>query len=281
MAGIGIAFLLERLDNTLKTSDDVEDKLQLPVLGLVPALKTKGKGGSSPQRIFLDESQSQFAETIRTLRTSVMLSGLDSPHKLVLVTSSIIGEGKTTVAMNLAFALGHLEKVLLIDADMRRPSMGEHCGFGRDAPGLSNLIAGTATPSECIHKLPDSHVHVLPAGIVPPNPLELLSSHRLAAALEKLGQAYDRIVVDSAPTQAVSDPLVLSRYSNAVIYVVQADSTPYQVAQVGLKRLRQVDAPVIGVVLNRVEVQKSGKYGKYGYYGDYYAHYGYRYRKAS
>jgi succinoglycan biosynthesis transport protein ExoP len=280
LAGIGIAFFLERLDNTLKTGEDVEEKLHEPVLGILPALRQQGAKRTPPERAFIDQNQSHFAEAIRTVRTSVLLSGLDNPHKCVLVTSSLVGEGKTTVAMNLAFALAHLQKVLLIDADMRRPSLGEMCGFNRDAPGLSNLIAGTASAAECIRKVADSDVHVLPAGIIPPNPLELLSSQKVALLLEKLGNIYERIVIDSAPAQIVSDPLVLAQHANAVIYVAKADVTPYQVVSAGIKRLLEVDAPVIGVVLNRVDLEKVAKYGKYGYYKQYYANYGY-YRKAS
>jgi succinoglycan biosynthesis transport protein ExoP len=280
-AGVALAFLLEQLDNTLKDSEDVEAKLRQPLLGLLPAIRAKGKDVSKPQRLFLDQHQSHFAEAIRTIRTSVLLSGLDNPHKLVLVTSALVGEGKTTVAMNLAFALGHLEKVLLIDADMRRPSVGPLCGLERDRPGLSNLIAGTAQPSECIHRLGDSNVHVLPSGMLPPNPLELLSSQKFAMVLEKLATVYDRLVVDSAPAQVVSDPMVLSAHANAVICVVKADSTPYPAVHASIKRLRQAGAPLIGVVLNQVDLHKSARYSKYGHYaGDYYAHYGY-YREAS
>lgn len=280
-AGIGLAFLLEHLDNTLKSGEELEDRLGLPMLGSLPLLRLKKGDQLRPERVFADDSKSTFAEAIRTIRTGVVLSGLDNPHKIVVVTSTIPGEGKTTVSMNLALALGQLEKVLLIDADMRRASIAQQLGFAKDTPGLSNLVAGTAKASECIHPVEGTSVHVLPAGIIPPNPLELLSSHRFSELLDKLSEAYDRIVIDTAPTQAVSDALVLSTQASAVVYVVKADSTPYPLAQTGVKRLRQVNAPLVGAVLNQVDIKKAGRYGKYGRYGyDRYYHYDYYGSKA-
>jgi capsular exopolysaccharide synthesis family protein len=281
LAGIGLAFLLEQLDNTLKSGDELEGRLGLPMLGSLPLLRLKKGEQLKPERMFADDSKSTFAEAIRTIRTGVVLSGLDNPHKIVVVTSTIPGEGKTTVSMNLAQALGQLEKVLLIDADMRRASIAQQLGFAKDTPGLSNLVAGTAKAAECIHPVEGTSVHVLPAGIIPPNPLELLSSHRFSELLDKLSEAYDRIVIDTAPTQAVSDALVLSTQASAVVYVVKADSTPYPLAQTGLKRLRQVNAPLVGAVLNQVDIKKAGRYGKYGRYGyDRYYHYDYYGSKA-
>ncbi|RCX32276.1 exopolysaccharide transport family protein [Thioalbus denitrificans] len=280
-AGIGLAFLLEHLDNTLKSGEELEDRLGLPMLGSLPLLRLKKGEQLKPERVFADDSKSTFAEAIRTIRTGVVLSGLDNPHKIVVVTSTIPGEGKTTVSMNLALALGQLEKVLLIDADMRRASIAQQLGFAKDTPGLSNLVAGTAKASECIHPVEGTSVHVLPAGIIPPNPLELLSSHRFRELLDKLSEAYDRIVIDTAPTQAVSDALVLSTQASAVVYVVKADSTPYPLAQTGVKRLRHVNAPLVGAVLNQVDIKKAGRYGKYGRYGyDRYYHYDYYGSKA-
>lgn len=281
LAGIGLAFMIERLDNTLKSGNELEDRLGLPMLGSLPLLRLKKGDQLRPERVFADDSKSTFAEAIRTIRTGVVLSGLDNPHKIVVVTSTIPGEGKTTVSMNLALALGQLEKVLLIDADMRRASIAQQLGFAKDTPGLSNLVAGTAKASECIHPVEGTSVHVLPAGIIPPNPLELLSSHRFSELLDKLSEAYDRIVIDTAPTQAVSDALVLSTQASAVVYVVKADSTPYPLAQTGVKRLRHVNAPLVGAVLNQVDIKKAGRYGKYGRYGyDRYYHYDYYGSKA-
>ena len=269
---VGAAFLYERLDNTIKSSAEAALRLGIPALGALPKLQTDGKKDRTPLRAFIDNDQSVFAEVVRTIRTGVLLSGLDEPHKVIVVTSSIPGEGKSTVAMNLAYAMSHMANVLLIDADMRRPSIADVCDLGANAKGLSQFTAGTAKISETVHKLPDSRLSVMPAGVLPPNPLELLSSARFQDVLQTLAKAFDHIVIDSAPTMAVSDSQVLSRYASGVVYVVQADSTPCPLAKTGIDRLKQVDATLIGVVLNKVTVNKKGKYS---YEGDYYTNYSY------
>jgi len=170
--------------------------------------------------------------------------------------------------------LGQVKKVLLIDADLRRPKIGKLVGRDSRSPGLSDLVAGQAQPTQCIFLHEASGIHILAAGTVPPNPLELLSSKRFDEALAKMKEAFDIIVIDSAPLQLVSDSLVLSQHASSVIYVVKADSTPYQVAQNGLKRLRRVAAPVLGVVLNQLDLERAERY--YGEYSGYRSYKGYK-----
>ena len=279
--GIALALMLDHLDNTLKGADDVERRLGLPVLGLVPRLPESSDSSEAPIRYFASHPQSSFAESVRTIRTGVLLSVVDEAHKRLLITSSVPGEGKTTLSMNLAVSLGQKKKVLLIDADMRRPTL--HLGLPdqRQSPGLSEYITGEAKVSDCLRQLPDSQVFVMPAGVAPPNPLEILSSRKFADALDNLGKAFDHILIDCAPACAVSDALVLSRLVHGVIYVVRSDSTQWQVARTGVKRLTRVDAPIIGAVVNQVVPHKGGYgYGKYYYHGDgYYSDYGYAKRK--
>ncbi len=280
-----LAFFLEYLDNTIKDADDVEDKLGFPLLGSLPALKLslKGEYGEfEPRWMFLNEQKSGFAEDVRTLRTGIMLSLLDSSRKVLVVTSSVPGEGKSTVSLNQAFALGQMEKTLLIEADMRRPTLVKTFGLNRKAPGLAELVAGTGTIEECIHHIgEDGGVHVLPSGKVPPNPLELLSSPRFIELVEELSEEYGYIVIDSAPTILVSDAMVLAKLANQVLYVVKADHTPYPIVQDGLKRLQKINAPIPNIILNQVATAKKskyyyGKYNKYGYYrSGYYAQHGY------
>ncbi len=274
--GAGLALLIERLNNTLKTSHDVETKLGVPVLGVLQI--TKVKRGQQLERVFLEDPQTSFSESIRTIRSGVMLSSLDSPRKIVVITSSIPEEGKTTVAINLAFALGQVKKTLLIDADMRRPRIGKVLGGKSSATllGLSQLVSGEAAIDKCIYPVADTNLHVLPAGRIPPNPLELLASHRFAEVIEELGKLFEVILIDSPPTQLVSDALVLSTVATEVVYVVKADDTPYPLARVGIKRLRRVNAPVVGVVLNQLDVEKADRYyGEYSGYGKrYYGKYG-------
>lgn len=266
------AFLLESLNNTIRSSGDVQEKLNQTMLGLLPEI-TGGKEHVSYSQ-YLDNAKSGFSEAVRTIRTSLVLSSLDNPDKVIAVTSTTPGEGKTSVSFCLAYTLGQLESVLLIDADMRRPSIGKYLELGAAAPGLSNLVANTATLDECIHSLNGTGVDVIPAGIIPPNPLELLSSSRFATVLEELARRYDRIVMDSAPCQAVSDSLVLSKHAASMVYVVQADVTSSTQVKAGLSRLNEVNAHVVGVVLNRVDLNKSTNYYADGYSG-YYDIYGY------
>jgi len=279
LLGIGLAFLLDHLDNTLKGVDDVEQRLAIPVLGQLPRLQTEGSNDRSPLRQFDENPKSTFSEAVRTVRTSVLLSAIDQPHKRLLVTSSVPGEGKTTLSVNLAQALGQMRRVLLIDADMRRPTVHRGLPGLDEGKGLSHLVAGSAEVEDCVRQLGTSNVWVLPAGPVPPNPQELLSSRRFEETLDQLAGAFDHVVIDCAPACAVSDALVLSRLVHAVIYVVRSDSTPWQLADQGLRRLRRVNAPLIGAVLNLVVARKGGAgygYGKYYYGGDgYYQDYGY------
>ncbi len=279
--GIALALVLDHLDNTLKGADDVERRLGLPVLGLVPRLDESSEASEAPIRYFASHPHSSFAEAVRTIRTGVLLSAVDQEHKRLLITSSVPGEGKTTLSMNLAFSLGQMKKVLLIDADMRRPALHRGLPDERQSPGLSEYITGEAKVSDCLRQLPNSQVFVMPAGISPPNPLEILSSRKFADALDTLGNAFDHVLIDCAPACAVSDALVLSKLVHGVIYVVRSDSTQWQVARTGVKRLARIGAPIIGAVVNQVVPRKGGYgYGKYYYHGDgYYSDYGYAKRK--
>ncbi len=214
---------------------------------------------------------------MRTVRTGVLLSGLDSAHKVIVVTSSVPGEGKSTISMALANSLSELKKVLLIDADMRRPTVAKTWGLPKETLGLSEFVSSDRTLNDCIHRVKDNReLFIMPSGLVPPNPLEILSSKRFANALTKLSEAFDHIVIDSAPSLAVSDAILLSSLASGVIYVVKADQTPIETAREGVKRLKTRGAHIIGGVLNDVIPKQGGKKGNYGYYGgDYYGSYGY------
>jgi capsular exopolysaccharide synthesis family protein len=273
--GLGLAFLLNYLDNTFKSSEEVENKLALPVLGSLPQLKLDTTDELAPMSHFLDKSQSAFSEAIRTIRTGVMLSTLDKPQTVIAITSSVPGEGKTTLAINLAHSLAQMKKTILIDADMRRPMVRKAKKIDKAKPGLSALITGEATLEEVVDTKEIDPLHIVHAGVVPANPLELLSSMRFKELINHLKTIYDVVVIDSAPALAVSDALVVSQLTDALLYVVRADATPYQAAQAGVKRVRRADAPLLGAILNRVVTGKAGYYGKYGKYGRYYRSYRY------
>jgi polysaccharide biosynthesis transport protein len=277
-----LALLLDRLNNTLNSTASVEQRLGVPALGVLQKIKgNAGKKGFLSELAFFNDTQSVFSEAVRTVRTSVLMSSLDDKHKVVVITSSVPEEGKTTLSFNLACALGQVKKVLLVDADMRRPKIGRLIGRDSKQPGLSDLVVGSAQVSQCVQFNEKANIHILTAGTVPPNPLELLSSRRFEEVLEKLKEAFDIVVVDSAPLQLVSDSLILAQHASSVIYVVKADGTPYQVAQNGIKRLRRVNAPVLGVVLNQLDLEKAEKYyGEYSGYTSYKGYKKYGYRKA-
>ncbi len=273
VVGVGLAFLLHQLDNTFKGSAEVERRLNLPVLGQLPQLKVDKETKLSPMSYFIDQSRSAFSESIRTIRTGVMLSTLDKERSIITVTSSVPGEGKTTVAINLAHAIAQMKKTLLIDADMRRPMVHRAKEIEQPRPGLAALMIGEATFEEAHEEMEDG-LHVIPAGTVPPNPLELLSSQKFRDLISDLQKEYEVIIIDSAPTLAVSDAMVVSQLADAQLYVIRSDSTPYQAAEQGVKRLRRANAPLLGCVLNQVVSGGGGYgYGKYGKYGRYYRYY--------
>lgn len=271
MLAVFLTLLFNALNNTFKTSDEIEQKLNLPVLGILPFVKHSSKD----QKIaltFHKNSNKIFTESVRTIRTSVMLSSIDSLHKVVVVTSSVPGEGKSTVSINLADAISQMENTLLIEADMRRPTMSKILGLPPGTPGLANLIAGSNTFEDCVKSLYGG-IDTIVAGVVPPNPLELLASDRFKEIITELSNKYDRIIIDSPPIQAVSDSIVLSTYADSVIYVVKSDDTATQTVVKGVGKLLQNKAPIRGVILNQVDIKKAKKQGIS--YEGFYDYYGY------
>ena len=212
--GCVVAIVLDMLDNTIKSPDDVPLKLHVPLLGSVP-LQKLDRSGTFPQ--LWQDLQSSFAEAMRTIRTGVVLSGLDEPSRVIVVTTTVSGEGKSTVALNLASALGQMERTLIIGGDLRRPSLAKMAGLAPGHQGLSQFVAGNAELEDCMEHLEDLNIHVMPCGVIPPNPLEMISSNKFVDALKSLLEKFDRIVIDSAPVQAVSDALILASYASSVI----------------------------------------------------------------
>lgn len=272
------ALLIDRLDNTLKSTQDVETRLKSPLLATLPKLGKGDTRRSAAARLMLDKPNSIFAESIRSARTGVMLSAIDQSHRVLLVTSSLPAEGKTTVAINLALAHSQTQRTLLIDADMRRPAVGRGLELPPAAKGLSNLVSGSAELNECVHLLDGSQLSVIPAGTLPPNPLELLMSERFRQTLVELGTRFDTIIIDSPPVELVSDALVISTEATGVIYVVKAHDTPYQLVRKGLQRLQHAQGHLLGIALNQFDFARAEKYhGEYSGYGKYgYGKYGYR-----
>ncbi len=276
MFGVALAFLLDALDATIKNAEEVDHKLGFALLGILPLLKgmrdkidVTREPNKAPIRAFVHGESAGFKESIRTLRTGLTLASLEAPVQVMLFTSTVPGEGKTTTSANLATAYGQMEKVLLIDADMRRPTVAKQLNLPAGSKGLSNAVAYPETLDESIHSIEDLRIDVMPSGPIPPNPLELLASKNFNEVLEKLKGRYDRIIIDSAPTHLVSDAAYLSTLVDGVVYVVKADSTNDKLVKSGLKRLDESNARILGVVLNQLDLEKEAKYG-----GDYSYSYG-------
>jgi len=268
--GVLVSLLLDRLDNTIKTTEDVEAKLKTPLLTTLPLLDKADTDRLSSSRLFVDHPESIYSEAIRTARTGVLLSAIDVPNRILLVTSSLPGEGKTTFSINLALAHAQTKRTLLIDADMRRPSVAKGLDLAPGSKGLSNLAAGTATLDDCLQAVPGSSLSVLSSGPIPPNALEILLSQKFKALLDELATIYEVIVIDSPPVELVSDALVISSYATGVIYTIKAAETPYQLARKGLQRIRRAEGDILGVVLNRFDFKRAEKYhGEYSGYGKY------------
>jgi exopolysaccharide transport family protein len=275
--GCGLAFFFEYMDNTIKTPDDIEKYVGSPCLALIPTVnfsEESGQGVSSPEIIVHHKPKSTVAEGFRSLRTAVLFSSPDNPPKTILVTSFIPKEGKTFITANLALVIAYAgESVLLIDADMRKPQLHKMFDL-ENRKGLSNVIMGEEPP---IHKsILHEKLDVMTCGPVPPNPAEILGSKRMAEFMEQMKGRYDKVVIDTPPISSVTDAVVLSRLADSIIYVVHGGMTTRETAMHGSKIMRDVDAKVIGAVLNNIDIGRENYYYShyYHYYYHYYSYYG-------
>jgi capsular exopolysaccharide synthesis family protein len=281
-SGIGLAFLLEGIDNTVRTPEQAQAISGLPSLGLIPlGSKTNAEAGtaqgllvaSSKEAVELitqSRPQSQMAESYRALRTSLLLTSVGSPPKTILITSALPREGKTTTSINTAIVLAQKgTRVLLIDADLRRPSVHKALGLGPRV-GLSNVLTGGATLQQAIVRsslLPN--LYILPAGTPPPNPAELMASSQMFDLLAELREQYDHEVVDTPPTLSVTDAVVLSTRADAVVLVIRSAQTTKPALRRARDILAQVNARVSGVLLNAVNLDSPDYYYYYEYQGKY------------
>ncbi len=259
--GVGLAFFLEYLDNTVKDPEEVEKRFGVSVLGVVEMLKKD----HNPDLMLLEEPSSSFSESFKSLRTAVLLSSAESPPKQVLITSMSPGEGKTTTAVNLAVAISQTERsVLLIDTDLRKPRVHKALGLS-NRKGLSSLLSGMEAENILI-KHPESGLTVLPAGPVPPNPAELLGSRKFAQVMEALAKRFDTIILDSSPMLSATDSLLVSKQVDGTIIVCRYGIATNDMLKQGIKSLDEIQSNVLGVVLNAIELKHSKYYSYYGYY---------------
>ena len=285
-SGVGLAFVLEALDSTVRTTEQAQMISGLASLGMIPLGSKSTREGSNPKRLVLTTSkeavelvtqvrpQSQMAESYRALRTSLLLSSLGAPPKVIMITSALPQEGKTTTSINTAVVLAQKGvRVLLIDGDLRRPSIHKTLGMGPHS-GLSNVLTGSTTLDEAIVRttlLPN--LFVLPAGTPPPNPAELLASSNMRDVLLQLREQYDHIVIDTPPSLSVTDAVVLSPRADAVILVIRSGQTSKQALRRSRDILFQVNAKLVGVLLNAVDLTSPDYYYYYEYQGKYAGYY--------
>jgi succinoglycan biosynthesis transport protein ExoP len=271
VCALATALFFEYLDSRVKTPDEIKSRLGLAYLGLLPSMSKKALGGKA--MLITNSLPQTFTEAFRHVRTSVLFSLVEERPKSLLITSTGPGEGKTLVSTNLTIALAQAgNRVLLIDADMRRPKL--HATFEEpQEPGLSNVLSGNAKPSEAVIKTSIPNVWLLPAGHNPPNPAELLGSRRFGDVFRLLTEAFDFVLVDSPPLLAVTDALMVARLVGGVVFVVGSEMTNRQAAHVALDRLRAAGAHVLGGLLNRVDLTGNGYYYSKYYHRKYETYY--------
>lgn len=286
VGGVGLAFFREYLDNTVKSPDDIENLAGLPSLAVVPALPGSASNhnrlsrpardaaslaasGSRIELLSYMQPKSQISEAFRALRTSLLLSQAEHPPQVILVTSALPREGKTTAAVNLAVTLAQLgDRTLLIDSDLRKPGIRRALNLttGKDA-GLSSYLAGVSTLDEvCIPHPAISNLTALTTGPVPPSPADLLSSHRMGEAIAELRRRFKFVVIDSPPVMAATDAVILSAQTDGILLVVRSGETPKEAFTRTRDLLAAVKSRLLGVVLNAVDSSAPDYYYSYRYY---------------
>jgi succinoglycan biosynthesis transport protein ExoP len=269
--GVAVALLRETLDNRIRNERDVETLTETPILG---GIVFDPKANERPLIVHVDP-RSARSESFRTLRTNLQFLDVGRTDRSFVITSSIQSEGKSTSAANLAIALADAgSRVLLVDADLRRPKVHEYMGL-EGAAGLTDLLIGRAEPQDVIQPWGKDGLYVLPAGKIPPNPSELLGSKALTSLLAEFNKAFDVVLFDAPPLLPVTDAAILARIVGGTIVVCAAGRTHKNQLKGALSALRNVDAPVSGIVLTMLPTKGPDAYG-YGRYG-----YGYGYGATS
>ena len=265
--GVLLAFVFEHLDDTLKSPEDVEKQLGMSVLGVIPLLKAP----MTPTRA-LEDPRSAFAEAYRSVRTALQFSTDTGVPRCLLVTSATPAEGKSTTALTLAKNFAQLGKrVLIIDADLRNPSLHRTLGKNNEL-GLSNYLAGASKATEVIQATETPGLMYMPTGPLPPNPAELLMGPKMVSLVSIASEKFDQVIIDGPPVMGLADAPILANLAHGTLLVVEAGETRIGVAKNALKRLYAARAHVIGALLTKFSAKHAG-YG-YGYGGYNYYSYG-------
>lgn len=266
---IGVIFIIYYFDDSIKLTDDLEEEIGMPVIAKVFKSDIGSKNRGKVELLVQKYPKSVVSESIKTLRTNLQFSSVDSELKTILVTSSIPGEGKSFISANLAISFTQTDKkVLIVDCDMRKGR--QHRIFKlSNTKGLSNLLIDDMTNyKDYINKTSIKNLYVITRGTVPPNPSELLNSNKNSELIKILKSKFDIIIFDGVPCNGLPDSIIMSKLVDKVLIVSSESVTPRSVLESTKKQLKNVEAPVAGDVLNNVN-RKNSKYGKYyGYYGD-------------
>lgn len=274
MVGVGLAFFHDYMDDTIKDEEDARNTLRWPLLATIPQIQAVAADGthSDANLVSYQSPKSVAAEAFRALRTGLHFAAVRKQQKVIMVTSTFPGEGKTTISANFAETLAQNgSKVLLIGGDLRRPTLHKLFNFA-NVPGLTELIAGDCELNKIVHQTQINNLDVLSAGTNPPDPSELLGSERMMKLLSFLKQGYDYIIIDAPPVLAVTDTSVMVSLCDALIVVIETGRVPQKAIRRVQEILASVNAPIAGMVVN----DKTGTAQQYGYYGSYYG-YGYVY----
>jgi len=278
LLGIGAAFVREYLDDRFRTPRELEEQLDLPVLATLPLLKSKDTQGlQTPHRFVKAKPLSAYSEGFRELQAALALSDIDHPPKSVLITSSLPNEGKTTTAVSFATSLARSGlNVVLVDADLRRPSVKKLLGNGQTEYDMIDFLTHSCTLDEALQTDADTGFQYLATMRQPANPADLLASDAMKDLLLKLRERFDMVIVDSPPVLPVSDSKSLSQLLDKVVFVVKWQDTPRNAAEQSVAKLREFGADLAGAVFSQVDMDKQTKYGYgdstyyYGRYSDYY-----------
>lgn len=268
--GFIYAFLKNAMNNTYTTTDIVEENLKLPALGITHALSKSDLKNATAGLNYLADTRSVFSEGINTIRTGLQFSNIDNPPKTILITSASGSEGKSTLALNLAASYAQIGRTLLLEVDLRKPSVAKNLNLVGKKSGLTDILADSQKLAECVIKPFDGeNLHVLLAGTMPHNPIEVLSSDKFSKFIKLLQEHYDHIILDGPPTLPVSDSCILGNKVDGVIMAVRADETKISASVEAVKRLSNLNANIVGAVLTIAEPQKMSYYGDH-YYGENY-----------
>ncbi len=268
--GVALALLLEGLDTTLKTPEEVEEVLGIPSLAMIPRIDMPANPGEAPELVVYHGDQPLASEAYRVLRTSILFSSPGQAPRSLLITSTMPMEGKTLTTANLATAMAKAEgDVLLIDADLRRPTLHKLLNVERE-PGLSNFLVGETDELPIVATMVP-HLFLMPAGAIPPNPSELLGSERMQDLLNRTRERFVRTILDSPPLVSVTDAAILSTLVSGVLLVIKAEQVPRKAARDATNHLLELHAHLLGAVLNNVPLHRDSYYYRhYKYYSSYY-----------